>query len=342
MKIGIATTMGDNAPSYHLRFRSVLDALQRDGRVQCHDIIRPVLFGRLRRFSPGDDVDLIFIARIRDLDYLKRIFDFAASKGIPVVYETDDLILYDRKRDMRIEQADEVALYMKRAAGIITSTPHLAEELMPYNARIFIFPNLIDAAIWDIDSGIRIREGRPLKICCAGIGLLPNNLAFIISAMEYCEKNYGRDVIFTLWGNANYIDERVRNLRNVMVVEKMPYRKFARKLQHSAFDLGVVPLSDLRFNRAKSAIKYLEYAVSGIPAVFSRVGPYAELPDGETCLLTDNDSDAWKQAIVRMIENRELRERYARNAFRHVKGTFILNETWAARYAAILGACCGS
>ena len=337
IRIGIAATMDHKAPSYHLRFRSVLNRLQRDGTVQSHDMIRRVFFGRFTRFSLRDKPDIIFVARIRNLDHLKRMFDFAGSRGIPVVYETDDHLLYDRRSDTPREQAGLVSEYLKRSASIITSTPYLADELQSFNDHISVFPNLLDPEIWHISSPVPAGKGKPLRICCIGTGLMSENISLIIPAMELCEKRYGGDVVFCLWGNAKYLDERVEKLKNVTIADKkMPYRAFARKLQHEAFDLGVVPLSDLRFNRAKSNIKYLEYAVSGIPSVFSRVEAYAGLQHGDTCLLADNDPDAWMEEIVRMVEDRGLRTRLAEAAYDDVSSRFVLNGAWAQDYLSIL------
>lgn len=44
-----------------------------------------------------------------------------------------------------------------------------------------------------------------------------------------------------------------------------------------SFDVGIVPLSDIPFNHAKSFIKGLEYAASGVPFVASPVGEYIRL-----------------------------------------------------------------
>ena len=45
------------------------------------------------------------------------------------------------------------------------------------------------------------------------------------------------------------------------------------------FDIGLVPLADVPFNRAKSWIKGLEYAAAGIPVVASPVGEYVVLAE---------------------------------------------------------------
>ncbi len=337
LKIGLATTMEDNAPSYHLRFRSVLNALQREAKVQCHDIIQKAFLGQRRRCSFRDDQDIILIARVRNLEHLKRIFGFAESRGLPVVYETDDLLLCDRRSNAPAERAGELADYLRLSAGIVTSTPYLADQLRIHNGQTVVFPNLLDPAIWDIRVPVRAGETKPLKICCIGTGLMHENLSLIVPAMEHCAERYREDVIFCLWGNAKYLDERVKKMKNVTIFDKkMPYKAFSRKLQHASYDLGVVPLSDLQFNRAKSNIKYLEYAVSGIPAILSRVEAYAGLSHGETCLLVENDPDAWMQEICRMVEDRGLRTGCAERAYDDVSSRFVLNDAWAQKYFSIL------
>jgi len=45
------------------------------------------------------------------------------------------------------------------------------------------------------------------------------------------------------------------------------------------FDAGIVPLSDIPFNKAKSAIKGLEYAAAGLPFVASDLDSYRQLSD---------------------------------------------------------------
>jgi glycosyltransferase involved in cell wall biosynthesis len=336
MRIGVATTMDDKAPSYHLRFRSVLNALSRQGNAAYYFTVRRTLFGR-RTLSFEEGTDCLLVARVRDLHLLEKLFAHAGARNIPVIYETDDLILYERRRDTPVEQAEEVAAFLKRAACIIASTPCLADELKYLNGNIFEFPNLLDPEIWHMPDRIDVRGDGRITICCIGTGLMEENLSLIVPAMEQCERRYGRDVIFSLWGNARYLEGKVRKLKNVTIADKkMPYTSFARMLQHSAFDFGVVPLRDLRFNRAKSNIKYLEYAVSGIPAVFSRVEAYAGLSHGETCILAENDPDAWQEEINRMIEDRRLRNALADRAYQEVRGRFVLNDEWRKKYFSIL------
>lgn len=61
----------------------------------------------------------------------------------------------------------------------------------------------------------------------------------------------------------------------------------------AGFDIGVVPLTDQPFNHAKSWIKGLEYAASGIPFVAQRTREYAELGAG---ILASTPAE-WRAAL---------------------------------------------
>lgn len=54
-----------------------------------------------------------------------------------------------------------------------------------------------------------------------------------------------------------------------------PYKDYPKLLE--PFDIGIVPLNPIPFNRAKSDIKGLEYAAAGIPFVAREIDAYKEL-----------------------------------------------------------------
>lgn len=336
MKLGIATLARENAPSYHLRFRSVFELLKNKGTISYLEIVRPI-FGKYKRISFDASTDIIFIARIFNIDYLKKIYSYAVDNRVPILFETDDLLLFDRRSDKRAENFEMLSRYLAKASGIVTSTQYLADELKKYNSRVFLFPNLLDPAIWNMENEKKRNNTEKLNICCIGTGIMPENLRLIVPAIEYCDKVYGSDIVFHLWGNQKYVERNIRELKNVKLIEgKVPYTKFAGQLQESSFDMAVVPLNDSHFNSAKSNIKYLEYGISGIPALFSRVGPYELLPDGQGCVIVENDPDDWRDRLVGLIDNEALRHRLSDHAFEDVRDNYMLNERWADYYLSIL------
>jgi glycosyltransferase involved in cell wall biosynthesis len=78
------------------------------------------------------------------------------------------------------------------------------------------------------------------------------------------------------------------------------------------WDLGIAPLADISWNRARSDIKLKEYAASGVPWLASPVGPYSRYGRDQGGLLVPDDG--WFEALDRLVTHpRELR-RLARKA----------------------------
>jgi glycosyltransferase involved in cell wall biosynthesis len=68
------------------------------------------------------------------------------------------------------------------------------------------------------------------------------------------------------------------------------------------FDVGIAPMADIDFNRARSNVKVKEYAAAGIPWLASPVGEYARLGIRQGGRLVDDG--AWGEALSRLIRSR--------------------------------------
>ncbi len=76
--------------------------------------------------------------------------------------------------------------------------------------------------------------------------------------------------------------------------------------QVASFDVGVVPLRDSKFNRAKSWLKGLEYAALGVPFVASPTAEYRKLSKlgaGDLVTTTTRSTSAWERALLQLIED---------------------------------------
>jgi glycosyltransferase involved in cell wall biosynthesis len=78
------------------------------------------------------------------------------------------------------------------------------------------------------------------------------------------------------------------------------------------WDLGIAPLADTPFNRARSDVKLKEYASVGIPWLASPVGPYAGLGAAQGGELVADDG--WHGALERLATRRLARLRLGRRA----------------------------
>jgi glycosyltransferase involved in cell wall biosynthesis len=86
------------------------------------------------------------------------------------------------------------------------------------------------------------------------------------------------------------------------------------KLASLQFDIGICPLDAIEFNRAKSQLKWSEYAALRIPSVCSKLEPYDCVEDGVTGMLAATE-DEFFEKICQLIDSKELRKKIADNAY---------------------------
>lgn len=78
------------------------------------------------------------------------------------------------------------------------------------------------------------------------------------------------------------------------------------------FDIGLVPLNDIPFNHAKSALKGLEYAAAGIPFVAQELPEYVMLAESGVGVTAGTDAE-WIEQVTRLLDPQERANDAARN-----------------------------
>ncbi|MEK7649539.1 MAG: glycosyltransferase family 4 protein [Patescibacteria group bacterium] len=92
------------------------------------------------------------------------------------------------------------------------------------------------------------------------------------------------------------------------------------------FDIGVMPLVDSDFNRAKCALKAIEYMASALPVVASRIGEAKYVvDDGKSGFLALTDTE-WVSALERLVGDTELRARLGDHGRKIVLDRYSLEE----------------
>jgi ADP-heptose:LPS heptosyltransferase/GT2 family glycosyltransferase len=98
------------------------------------------------------------------------------------------------------------------------------------------------------------------------------------------------------------------------------YEAHLARLHHFGLDAAIVPLLNSPYARAKSPVKFFEYALAGVPAVYSSLPPYVDVVrDGHTGLLADDSTAAWVHALEMLLNDAPCRERIAGEARREVR-----------------------
>lgn len=164
---------------------------------------------------------------------------------------------------------------LARSSGLIVSTPYLADRLSQFVRRpIEVIQNHIDIArfaprtVTDTTTPIVGWVGSTAHRS-GDVEILRGVLGPMHAAGEIALHHSG-------WhpGGQNYADMIGVDPDHVTAIPLVPPEQYPSVFQ---FDIGVAPLADVPFNRAKSAVKGLEYAAAGIPFVASNLDAYVAL-----------------------------------------------------------------
>jgi hypothetical protein len=95
-------------------------------------------------------------------------------------------------------------------------------------------------------------------------------------------------------------------------VPQVPFPRLGAQL--TRFDVGIAPIADTPFNRARSSIKVKEYAAAGAAWLASPIGPYVGLGEKQGGRLVPDDR--WYEEIDQLIRNQRQRRKLAKRASR--------------------------
>jgi hypothetical protein len=112
---------------------------------------------------------------------------------------------------------------------------------------------------------------------------------------------------------------------------------FEMQEAHANFDIGVVPLNDIPFNRAKSFIKGVEYAASGIPFVASALPEYEYLASMGVGRVAASEAD-WINHFDELLKF-QVREQESRKIKKIIDKEFTMSKTgpeWISVFGEII------
>ena len=288
------------------------------------------------------------IARRADVIVVQRGFPHPFSQGVvedllstgkPVVYETDDdlrIVPEWHGKDNYRDSAASIEALVRRASLVTVATPYLRERYAALNPATVVLPNCLPRAIWKGAPRPRAASGG-LTIGYCGTKWHERDLELVEEALIEASRRYpGLRLAFL-----GCVTRRLRELPNARFARfEGDYREWPGRLAAAGIDIAVVPLADDPFNNCKSHIKFLELGYLGIPAVFSDVAAYRDtVEDGVTGLLVRGGTQAWLEALERLIGDWTLRRRIGESARKAVIERHLLETNcgrWLDAYRGLL------
>lgn len=214
---------------------------------------------------------------------------------------------------------------MMISTGVITTTQYLADRYKEYNDNIHVIPNCIDFDVWD---SYKSHSNENIRIGWIGGATHDGDLRIVKEVLydlliEY--KNIEVYIVTHPAPNWKKVD-RMNLMTKWVTIDKYP-----EHVKNLSFDIGLSPLRDNYFNRAKSNLRYLEYSACKCPTVASNVEPFKTNYAG---MIAEDEMD-WFDQLSLLIKDQDLRLKKGFKAYFDVKEKFNL-EVVARDYAAMI------
>ena len=239
-----------------------------------------------------------------------------------IVYETDDDHWNIRDwngyyHDVVLER--DLIADMTRAADIVTvATPVLKQRYSIYNRNIRVVRNALDPDLYVRDTPRP--PGDKTRLVYYGSTARMRDYAgkylghkdvpgYAYRAVEENRHLLQRVFIGTNPGTESIIER--------MFDEQTPYVEsiagFSKALTNAHGDIGIAPLGGDEFDRAKSELHWMEYAMAGMAFIGQRFkgdGPYQVVREGVDGMLA-RGAQEWYDAVRKLASSKDLREQIA-------------------------------
>ena len=258
--------------------------------------------------------------------------DAALALGKPIIYELDDDFFaipptmpgsqYHRD-PARLVQLER---YLRGAALVRVYSESLRTRLAALNPRVCRVDGPID---WDlVPTSPPPRSSATLRIVYATSRIADLLAAMFMTDLRRVLDAFPGRVEAWFWG---YRPPELARRPDVHFVEFVQdYDVFFRRFASSGFDIGLAPLPDDEFHRAKSDNKFREYAASRIAGIYSDVPVYRErVAHGRTGLLAAPTPGAWFSAMARLIEDDSLRTQIQHEAWAYARARYSIAQSKA-------------
>ncbi|GJH09269.1 glycosyltransferase [Caballeronia novacaledonica] len=276
-------------------------------------------------FTPLSVMDggLVLLSRIAS-PTAEPMLQWMALHNIPYLYYLDDNF-WELKGDSPVAQFYQfphvrwtLSRAIKGAKAVIVNSVLLGDYIKKMFPRTEIIHLNAPFDFSLVESKIAFEKAPgEVRIGFAGSITRAPDFIEILPAFERLLERH-MHVSITFFG---YCPPELLGRDRVMYVEPVvDYAEFIALKASQALDIGIAPMTGSTANLYKTNNKYREYGGLKIAGVYTKTSPYVEtVIDGKTGLLVDHTSEAWFNALERLVTDTALRERIAEAAYEDVR-----------------------
>ena len=278
---------------------------------------------RLGDVIRAGNYDIIFVQREAFMTgsvFFEKLF----SKSSRLVFDFDDAIwrldISDANKKLgwlkKPQKTSEIIAYSDL---IIAGNDYLADYARQFNQSVKVIQTVIDT---DKYRKVAVEKDDVITIGWTGSITTIKHLGIAVPVLKRIREKYGDKVRFVVSGDEQYVNEELGIKGTAWSSEK-------ENEIVSHFDIGIMPLPDDEWSKGKCGLKGLQCMALEVPVVMSPVGVNNTIVrDGENGFLAASE-DEWYEKIVKLIEDKNLRERLGKSGRKTVEENYSVNR-WKA------------
>lgn len=298
MKIACLATSLDHV-SLRYRTGQYIPRLAQEGvAVEVMEIPRGFV-ERLRFFGRLSRYDLVLLHR--RLFNLPNFF-FLRRSARRLIFDVDDaLFVKDSRHGARSSRTSRTRFWrtVHTADRVIAGNDYLYSKIKTINPRTTVLPTVVDPS----------RYERPKKQSGAnGLNAVwigaEATLFYLEALLPHLEPLVDRLPGFRL----TVISDRFPEKTGVPII-RIPWSEKDEVSALCSADVGLAPLFDDAWTRAKCGLKLIQYGAAGLPSVYSPVGLNRSIASPGKTGISALFGEDWCKALTRLAVDEELRRR---------------------------------
>lgn len=277
---------------------------------------------------------VVIFRAVQDADFAE-IRRRCTERGIPLVYDTDDLIfdpslaaegkiafldsLGETDRQYYLNRIEGYQKALAEADYATVSTEPLAAAARRFCKNAFVLPNILGPAMWQSAAAAT----RPQKPAQRGEARLifasgtPSHHRDFREASGALARTLAKNRLasLTILGHLDLapFPELAPFSDRIEIRPRVPFHDLFGELARADVNLCPLELHN-RFCEAKSAVRCLAASALGIPSIVSPTSPLLESVENGKAGLVARDSMEWESALERLIGDPDLRMETGRKA----------------------------
>ena len=245
------------------------------------------------------------------------------DRGAKLIYDIDDDLLCSHPIpaiNADLERRCPIVQFLAYEADlIICATDQLVLRMASFHAPKLVWQNALDERMFHTPNLTRMEQFEHQVVGYAGT---PSHMRDLLSVVESLRGSLvqrsgcvGLDFIGIT--DANTLKDLFGHILSNEPSSATDYLSYLKVMQTGTrWDVAIAPLLRCKFNESKSDIKFLEYAMLGIPGVYSESEAYSAVTNGD--LGVSAQYAEFGRAVCELLDLPERRRAIAQNAYQYV------------------------